>query len=329
VLFGVSNEHRSRSTATCGTRHRSAFTLIELLVVIAIIAVLMGILFPVIAKVRTAGYDTSTTHRVQAIMGAIDAYYDRYKKGYPGPLDNDELYSSANTTAKAVKQKNTGNLPAGVTSSENLVLGLMGGITGTTPTLSINYTATDVGMGPMSLNVLSQKRYESLGDPKVFGLQSGGPPWTAWNGLQIQNASLYTDTVLPEFVDSFPDPLPILYLRAQSHTAAAKAVPGQTGTLPTGVSATSTAYVWDPSMLQPYIFPAVPDGATAAAGISNDQYTGTVYPQVQSDFPVPHYYFTQSDHVTPLSKGGYMLIVAGKDRKFMTRDDRINGSPVQ
>lgn len=315
---------------------RRAFTLIELLVVIAIIAVLMGILFPVIAKVRTAGYDSSTTHRIQAIMGGIDAYFNTYKS-YPGPLDESELYTAANPSVKAVKNGNTGSLPPGVTSSENLVLGLLGGITanwqssqiGSTPTLAINYTPTDVGTGPMSLNALTQKRYEPLGDPKVFGLQTSGPPWTAWNGLQVQNASLYADTVVPELVDAFPDPLPILYLRAQSHTAAAKAVPGQTGTLPPGVSGTSPAYVWDPSMLQAYVFPAVPDGATAAAGISNDQYTGTVYPQVQSDFPVPHYYFTQSDHVTPSGKGTYMLIVAGKDRKFMTRDDRINGSPVQ
>lgn len=328
------------------------FTLIELLVVIGIIAVLMSILIPVISKVRTAGFDTATTHRMQAIMSAIDAYYQA-NNAYPGPLADDEIYSANNPTGKAVKNTNTGSMPAGVTSTENLVLGLLGGAVwpqGTSTLnavpgqLAIDFDQNAVGNGPTNFNVLAQgKKYGPYAEAKVCGLENmvpvtatPSPAYVAWGDPVHDPAprfhKLYTDTKVPEFMDAFPDAMPILYLRAAGGNTAAVSIPGaptQTG----GVSAAKDPTVWDPTQLQAYPFPASAEG-TQATITTSDDYAGNggppLDPDVKRAFDKPHYYFTQgADHLTPRQRGGYMLIVAGKDRKYMTGDDRINGSPVQ
>ena len=64
----------------------AAFTLIELLVVIAIIAVLAGLLFPVIGKVKLRGIETRTTSNLRQIAAAIGAYGGEHDTSLPGPL---------------------------------------------------------------------------------------------------------------------------------------------------------------------------------------------------------------------------------------------------
>ena len=64
----------------------AAFTLIELLVVIVIIAVLAGLLFPVIGKVRMRGVETRTTSNLRQIAAAMGAYGAEHEGSLPGPL---------------------------------------------------------------------------------------------------------------------------------------------------------------------------------------------------------------------------------------------------
>lgn len=64
------------------SRRGAAFTLIELLTVIAIIAILMGILFPVIAAVKEGARRTQAKNDVQQIVAAVNHYYTEYGK-YP------------------------------------------------------------------------------------------------------------------------------------------------------------------------------------------------------------------------------------------------------
>jgi type II secretory pathway pseudopilin PulG len=111
-----------------------AFTTIELLVVIGIIVALIGILIPVVGKVRESAKATDTAAWVQQLGGAIEAYHSDFR-AYPGPLHNDKIRSPAasqdvvitTVTGFAPATANGGNVDK-ITMSENLVLGLAGGL---------------------------------------------------------------------------------------------------------------------------------------------------------------------------------------------------------
>ncbi|MBT5598984.1 MAG: type II secretion system protein [Planctomycetaceae bacterium] len=65
-------------------RHRKGFTLIELLIVISIIAILAGLLIPIVGVVRRRGQVTATVMEIQSLKKAIDTYKNTTGKGdYP------------------------------------------------------------------------------------------------------------------------------------------------------------------------------------------------------------------------------------------------------
>ena len=78
---------------------RSGFTLIELLVVIAIIAVLAGLLFPVIGKVQLRGVETRTISNLRQVAAAMGAYSGEHNGTLPGPLSV-EQYPTFGTDPK-------------------------------------------------------------------------------------------------------------------------------------------------------------------------------------------------------------------------------------
>jgi prepilin-type N-terminal cleavage/methylation domain-containing protein len=135
------------------SRARSrGFTLIEVLVVIGIIAVLAALLIPIVGKVHQAAYQASTQSEITQIVSACHNYYEDFR-AYPGPVSNSEIESlSITTTPSSYSQycdiaiSSTGGssgpqqlLNGGTTAqptpvlgfftgSENLVLGLLGGL---------------------------------------------------------------------------------------------------------------------------------------------------------------------------------------------------------
>src|SRR5687767_12389321 len=75
-------------TASVPTRTpAAAFTLIELLVVIGIIAVLVGILIPVLAVARRSARKTACASNLRQLAAACTMYQNEHRK-LPAPLYN-------------------------------------------------------------------------------------------------------------------------------------------------------------------------------------------------------------------------------------------------
>lgn len=70
---------------------RTAFTLIELLVVIAIIAILAGILLPVIGKAREQADSTKCLNNLRQIATAMLTYTGEHEDELPGPLTAEQF----------------------------------------------------------------------------------------------------------------------------------------------------------------------------------------------------------------------------------------------
>jgi type II secretory pathway pseudopilin PulG len=236
---------------------RSAFTLVELLVVIGIIIILLGILLPVISRIRRAAQSADTTNEISQISNACNQYYTTFN-AYPGPLSNDyiqsyggtsptllvthplELYTGA--TTPPVQFGSNYN----ITGSENLVLGLMGGLrldpnksdTSVTPAIPMLVLApTEVGLGPLNLNINSpggtptffsaganylmwSEKLAGRGSSPAFQSTTYQAANTAGTALTLapfvdQAGYQSLDSPIPEFVDRYPIPMPILYLRAR------------------------------------------------------------------------------------------------------------------
>jgi type II secretory pathway pseudopilin PulG len=155
-----------------------------LLVVIGIIAILMGLLFPIIAKVRMAVYKTDTANLISQISNACNSYYTTYH-AYPGPFSNDDTSGAlANITLNAqyLPQTSSGTpVIAGVylsptaispgtpnppwnrvTGAQNLVLGLMGGLRPGPTAGTVYFAPAEVGLGPMNLTVTNPARTPSF-----------------------------------------------------------------------------------------------------------------------------------------------------------------------
>jgi prepilin-type N-terminal cleavage/methylation domain-containing protein len=71
------------SNVSCLTRKRPGFTLIELLVVIAIIAVLAGLLLPVLSRGKRAAHSTACLSNLHQLGLALQMYLDEHEERLP------------------------------------------------------------------------------------------------------------------------------------------------------------------------------------------------------------------------------------------------------
>ena len=229
----------------------------ELLVVIGIILILMSVLLPVVSKIRYASYTADTENEISQISNACNQYFSTFN-AYPGPLSNDYIESTGTTptmlTAHPLELYTNGVFGSqssyNITGTENLVLGLMGGlrldtsksdtsIAPATPYM-LALSPTEVGLGPLNLNTSSPGRTPSflpngstylLWCERTGGRGNTAPPFQTATYIPVNTANQPLiptafadpagtqsgDSPIPEFVDRFPSPgpIPILYLRAR------------------------------------------------------------------------------------------------------------------
>ena len=204
------------------------FTTIELLVVIGIIVLLISLLIPVVGKVRDSARATDTAAWVQQLGGAIEAYHADFR-AYPGPLADSQILNTAPavtfaTGVSGFKDASGTAGPDHITMSENLLLGLLGGLKlnpATPDGLPVIYDPSLVGNGASSLNRGAPKRFspyvefQNTSFQVVGGAKTGEYFDEASMGANSANPTGAEDSNIPEFVDRYSDPLPILYYRCK------------------------------------------------------------------------------------------------------------------
>lgn len=365
-----------RLTGASRLENRRGFTLAELLVVIGIIVLLISILIPVVGRVRIAGQSADTASLIRAIDAACQTYYQDHQ-AWPGPLGESQLGIDGTQPEWRDDPPNpqyldsmvaVGGTPGdgffrpsgdleGVTSSENLVLGLLGGLvhldTDSPPDGvpdAILYDPSAVGRGAAKLGGRSPGAYSAYFDAREQNLSMhvigdndasfGGNTGEKW-GRFVLDASAARDTIIPEFIDRFSDPLPILYMRAQSTGRS----PPVAGYGPEPVFNLNTVFGYlgyyvlsNPEPWQPPEMPYIRAGGKplSSAHEAKGSYHGLL---LDADLPVPgatldqkdlpfagEYYFASPDAGTPTApvarqRDRYVLISAGADRIYGTEDD--------
>jgi len=316
-------QSRRRCRSDRRANHIGGFTLVELLVVIGIIALLIGITLPMVSKLRKAAYVANTQQMITRIAAAIDRYAQDFHGAYPGPFRNEQCDPADTSFTLAIASTvggppdrtlgvmNTPPTPdppltgsiTKVSSTENLVLGLLGGlrITVTASTIqSFGYDFNSVGNGPVSLNPLNPKQY---------------PPYlevdrrTELARVNGSNIPVLTDRFPGD--DQFPSGAPILYLRAKPGAPAVidgfDANGGTSTGGPPNTNQYNMSHIHTPYAAQWPVPTVTPPGGK---------------------FPDYEYLANPSLTGTPQKKDAYILISPGKDRKYGTGDDICNfGNP--
>jgi prepilin-type N-terminal cleavage/methylation domain-containing protein len=323
-------------------RHRPAvrgFTLIEMLVVISIIVILIGILVPVIGKVRAKAYEASTKAQIGAMSAVITQYFQDYK-AYPGIVGNGQLRQATSNITNA-----GGFNVANMSMNENMFLSLCGGLepapssTPAAPAFQVNRLL--FGQGAKTLGAIPKKvnAYTDMTDVKIDG--NGTGKFTDDDGTAAE------DTVIPVFVDRFPGRMPLLILRARPQA------PG----VVTNSNQDAPAMQYDLDQIRSYTDTPSPIGV--GRKIDASDYKGATFPQhglrsvnelacigapppsdplgMNEVYPFDLYAALVNPSITrafaspgtpgtntPRQKDAYIIISAGIDRVYGTTDDITN-----
>jgi hypothetical protein len=302
-----------------------------MLTVIGIIVLLVSILLPVVSAVRVKGHQADTMAML-ARIGAGAESYNADHRSYPGPLSNMQIHNAA---AGTMAMKTGGNIQfSKVTQAENFAIGLLGGLYAESTgggAVEIKFDPDLVGNGPNSLNPRSPKKGRAYMD-KVSLTDRNPDPAKLWD--YRDDADDADDSQLPEFLDKFPDPMPILVLRAKAGAG--------------GVATNTTNY----AMQQQYDLNQIIGYTGKMIGIGKEKPADDEFkPSVPSDtdkykhglrtvdpnsqivdenkpgykYPYDLYGFMRHPSMagTPRQKDGYILISAGADRIYGTKDDAV------
>lgn len=351
--------------------HRRGFTLIELLVVIGIIAVLVGLLVTGIPRVRRAAAGASTSAQLSTLAAAIQAYHSDFS-AYPGPLANNQVGmqyhgTPAPNNTLSVMVLNTlrpmaalpNNQRAFITGSENLVLGLLGGlrlnVDSVSGTVLFDYDSTRIFSDPVTpapKGAMGMNWTRPQNKPAYLQVRPGDishPDLSVSNGAFVDAARrVAQDSSIPEFVDQYSEGLPILYMRANPGATAIAGLGGRDDAgafLDPNLPNVPVTPQYDIAGIVQYIYDD-PAG-TPPSGIgtkANDSYLRHHGLQGLGDNNLgdtidgawklnqknalaylkdPHSPGARNFQGNPRQKDGYILISAGPDRCYGTTDDII------
>ncbi len=328
---------------------RRAFTLVELLVVIAIIGILIGLLFPTISAVQQRAREADTSSLVASLSAACERYAIDFNGAYPGPFSNVAIEKATQVAADfPTVFTATGFVTTPyvsgtnrVTMSENLYLGLMGGLRINAG--AIVYDPSVAGQGPATLNPLATARrtpyYNANADWSMKD-QTGGK-----SGQFSDLAGTASDSVIPEFVDRFQTPLPVLYWRAR-RTVITPAGTGSTDNSVVTLGGTGTA-PYDVNQNIAYLSSGIGEGrsikqseirgSTATLALPHGLRSVTptaVAPTIDKTAVYPFdayaYFYDRTSGVGTAARAkqreGFFLISAGRDRIYGTDDDIASGN---
>jgi prepilin-type N-terminal cleavage/methylation domain-containing protein len=362
---------------------RHGFTLIELMVVVFIIGILVALTVVAIPKVQRAVYGAQTNAQLSALANAIHQYYGDFKS-YPGPLANNQLGIGNYNASAPIPTADTFSLsyysPTGwnpnyipstiatygylhISGSQNLTLGLLGGLDLNLSTGQFWYNPQDITSdgvttaprGPASLNPTTPRRYQAYIQVKSGDLSIPQLSYNSTNGASFADSAgrSPTDAMIPVFLDKYSEPLPILYFRTN---VGAQAIVGLNNLDSSGnalvdpiTSQKVTAQydvlqVWDythsrigtiasnPNSLHglqnvDQNNPSMNDPIMAAPPNSTAPYgngaNAIAYLRDPSSYD-PSSTTTYNTHGgVPRQKDGFLLISAGPDRLYGTTDDNI------
>jgi type II secretory pathway pseudopilin PulG len=326
---------------------RRAFTMVELMTVLTIIIVLITILIPTVSRVRKASQAATVKQQISELSAAIERFYQDHHK-YPGPLSDDYIYiadRNPQPTPPYVIQDVAGGPLARndhITQSENLALGLLGGLkwmpTGAGAfllTFDKNLMRDAKGMAGMNPN-----------QPKKFPAYLTIDPRQLSDGRYQDGAGDADDSPIPEILDKFPNPMPILYARARA------GAPGVIRDNMTNVESPANVRQYDLTDVYPYTrqlngrsigegksirrkdynapSQLLPTDSDFPHGLQSVDSTRTL--DKQSQYPYDAFPYFRNPTIAPTvasnpetgtarSKDRYVLISAGIDRIYGTEDD--------
>jgi hypothetical protein len=191
--------------------------------------------------------------------------------------------------------------------TEMLTLALCGGLTFDSGGNNIIYDDKLVGRGATSLGPFAARRtkYPAYIDPTP-GQMMPVQPWST------HGKATTTDTAIPEFIDRIGEGKPILYLRALKGAPGVVAAHSTSAAYPMGTTPPTAQYL--PGLLQPYGFPT--DDTLFHGEFPADT---TPDPDVPSGFA--RYLKNPTQPLQARGKDAFLLISAGPDNKYGTRDD--------